>query len=105
MRGFSSSRRLRSSMANSTRPGTTGKYRSRPRSSEPALISASRDIAQGLFAQRLFDGLANRALSGAADLGAQLHRKSGDVDSVANGITLIGGVSLLEKIGDVIQDS
>src|ERR1700722_16745145 len=101
--GFSTSRSFRSSAANSTRPGTTGKEWQRPR--WRLWISDSRDIPQGLFAKRLHDRRAeNFRVDLALGLLRQLHGEAGDVDAVAGGVAFVRGVGLLQKIGDVIQD-
>ena len=34
----------------------------------------------------------------------QLHGETRDIDAVADGVALVGGVRLLQEIGDVIQD-
>ena len=51
--------------------------------------------------------IAMRRISGPTALVAslaQLHGEARDVDAVARGVALVGGVRLLEKIGDVVQN-
>src|SRR5579871_4525268 len=100
----------RTSMANSSRPGTTGKYVKRPRFRLPASgsrRSISPDIAQRFLSQHLNDGdfqglglvgpLRGQAL--------QLDGETGYVDAVANRVSLVGGVRHLQEIGHVSQNS
>src|SRR5438132_13567828 len=97
-------------MANSTRPGTTGKYRTRPRSRPPSLMSVSSDIAQGLFTKSLHDGDPHPVGTGAIrrSIGilhtGKFHSEARDIDPVASGEALIGGVRPLQEIGDIGQN-
>src|SRR5260221_714378 len=98
----------RTSTANSSRPGTTRKNVKRPRCKLPKSgreNAGSFDISQGLFAQRFDDGGFERRrlmiLLGRKAL--QLDGEPPDVDAVAHGVALVGGMRLLQKIGDVLE--
>ncbi len=43
-------------------------------------------------------------LGGLAAFGAQFKGKAGDIDAIADGIAFVGGMRLLQEIGDVLQD-
>src|SRR5579862_514642 len=100
----------RTSIANSSLPGTTGKYVKRPRSKLAASgngRSISPDMTQRFFPQSVQDRRLERLVL-VATLGrerAQLDRKAANVDAVAHRVALVGGVSLLQEIGDVIQNA
>src|SRR5262245_37812693 len=68
--------------------------------------SAASGIAQSFLAQRFDDRRLERLrlvfrLGGEA---GQLYGKSADVDAVADSVALVGAVSALQKLGDVIQN-
>src|SRR6267378_3182630 len=107
------SRRInrRSSRLNSARPGITGKYVKFPRRRLPGSsrkTSGVRDIAQSLLTQRLENGgpqpepILTRARPVFHAL--ELHGKARDVDAVADRVAFVGGVSLLQEIGDVVEN-
>src|SRR5579884_880686 len=105
------SRRIlcRTSMANSIRPGTTGRYVRLPRQRLPASFagwSADGYIAQCFFAQRFdYRRAQHEPQIAPAVVGAQqLGGKARDVDAVAHRVALLAGMRLLQKIGDVVQD-
>src|SRR5580704_9488417 len=107
--GRSARMRRRTSMANSRRPGTTGRYESWPRvrldqsGSDPG----SPDIPQSLLAQSLdqrgFEGVLFMLDAGRQAL--ELDRVARNVDAIANAVALIGGMRLLQEVGDVLQDA
>src|SRR5690348_15243918 len=104
------SRRIarRTSTANSSFPGTTGKYENRPRFRLPGSGndgSRSSGIAQRFFAERFHDRRFERRRFMAAVGGQafQLNGETPDVDAVAHGIALVGGVRLLQKFGHVSE--
>src|ERR1041384_4715382 len=100
----------RTSIANSSRPGTTGKYVNRPRCRLPGSGNGrpvSPGIAQGFLSQHL-DHRNFKRLGFVCPLGGQalhLDREARDVDAVTHGVALVRSVRHLEEIGDVIQDS
>src|SRR5438128_5475068 len=94
----------RTSMANSSFPGTTGKYVNRPRFRLPGSGndgSRSSGIAQRFFAERFHDGRLERRRLMAAVGGQtlQFNGETPDIYTVAHGVALVGGVSLLQKFG------
>src|ERR1041384_5890274 len=94
----------RTSIANSRRPGTTGKYVKRPRCRLPGSGDGrpvSPCIAQGFLSQHLDRRGFMRPLRGQA---LQLDGEAGNVDAVARRVTFVGSVRHLEEIGDVIED-
>src|SRR5437762_4560865 len=100
----------RTSMANSSFPGTTGKYVNRPRCRLPGSGndgSRSSGITQRFFAERLHDGRFERRRLMAAVGGQafQLNGETPDIDAVTHSVALVGGVSLLQKFGHVSEDA
>src|SRR4051812_44086001 len=97
--GRSRRRARRSSIANSMRPGRTGKYRMSPRvrlaGSDAAGITAS------LIAERLLNRELECVLVTDGAFLAELHREPRDVDAVAYRVALVGRMGLLEEIDDV----
>src|SRR5438270_13962651 len=97
-------------MANSTFPGTTGKYVNRPRFRLPGSGSGrsiSAGISQSFFPQHLDQGNL-QGLSFMRPLcrqTLQLDGKPRNVDAVANGVPLVGGVGHLQEVGDVRENS
>src|SRR5258706_3325515 len=108
--GFSRRIARRTWTANSSFPGTTGKYVNRPRVRLPGSGSdgsRSSGIAQRFFAERFHDGgLERRRLMAAVGGQAfQLNGETPDIDAVAHGVALVGGVRLLQKFGHVSENA
>src|SRR5436309_12053971 len=97
-------------MANSRRPGATGKYVKRPRLRLPG-SGSGRSISPGIPQRFLSQDLHHRDLERLLFVrplrreAFQLNGITRDVDAVARRVALVGGVRHLEKIGDVLQDS
>src|SRR5574340_420144 len=104
------SRARRNSNANSSRPGTTGKYVRRPRRRLPA-SGTSRSISPGITQRFLPECLKNGRLYGFELRDSprfhvfQLEGEARDVDAVAHRIALVGGVGLLQEIGHVVKNA
>src|SRR5437763_7724093 len=94
---------LRTSAANSTRPGTTGTYVMWP--CVRLISSEPRDIPQRFLAQDFKQRQPERLVPVDHALvdPLELAHEAGNVDAVTHGVTLVGHVRLLQKIGDVIQ--
>src|SRR4051812_20686482 len=87
----------RTSIANSRRPGTTGKYVKRPRLRLPG-SGSGRSISPGIAQRFLSQDLHHRDLERLFLVGAlggqafQLDRIPRDIDAVARGVALVGGM-------------
>src|SRR5262249_10875266 len=100
----------RSSMANSRRPGTTGKYVKRPRRRLAKSGSGGSDapgIPQRLLPEHLHHGDLEGLgfVSPLRGQALQLDGESRDVDAVPHGVALVGSVGHLEEIGDVVENA
>src|SRR5947209_5483318 len=106
------SRRIawRTSIANSSRPGATGKYVKRPRFRLPG-SGSGRSISPGIAQRFLSQDLHHRDLerlllvSPLRGEAFQLDGVSRDVDAVARRVALVGRVRHLQKVRDVLKNS
>src|SRR5579862_2013025 len=97
--------RRRTSAANSTRPGTTGSQVMWPRvrSGGPECPDIGQCLLTENFTQRDFQSLLLVFAAGGQT--AEFDGVAGDIDAVANRVSLVGGMGALEKSGDVFEDA
>ena len=60
-------------------------------------------LGQSFLSKHRLNGYRQQQLGWLAALVAQLQRVTGNVHAIAHGVAFIGGVRLLEKIGDILQ--